>query len=191
MAELQGVDEPAALELVRQFLRKVRETTGLFVERAPAVYGFMHLTFEEYFAARYIADNEIDDILAIISPYRNQARWNGPILLALGYLSRDQRRINRLVERLFSNLAAYQPLMVDQEMRLKNASSVKPMLVWFAETEGEAQESDAVWQDLLFVGQVLAEVKVSPMFCRQQVEKLVLTYVGLIRAMKMTQHNNC
>jgi tetratricopeptide (TPR) repeat protein len=179
MAELQGVDEPAALELVRQFLRKVRETTGLFVERAPAVYGFMHLTFEEYFAARHIADNEIDDILRIISPYRNQARWNEPILLALGYLSADQKRVNRLVEQLFSNLADYQPMIAGQEIRLKNASADHPVLVWTSQPEGEVQESDSVWQDLLFVGQVLAEVKVTPKFCRQQVDKLVLTYLGL------------
>jgi tetratricopeptide (TPR) repeat protein len=179
MAELQGVDEPAALELVRQFLRKVRETTGLFVERAPAVYGFMHLTFEEYFAARHIADNEIDDILRIISPYRNQARWNEPILLALGYLSADQKRVNRLVEQLFSNLADYQPMIAGKEIRLKNASADHPVLVWTSQSEGEVQESDSVWQDLLFVGQVLAEVKVTPRFCRQQVEKLVLTYLGL------------
>jgi predicted NACHT family NTPase len=65
----------------------------------------MHLTFEEYFAARHIADNEIDDILRIISPYRNQARWNEPILLALGYLSADQKRVNRLVEQLFSRFS--------------------------------------------------------------------------------------
>ena len=179
MAELQGVDELAALELVRQFLRKVRETTGLFVERAPAVYGFMHLTFEEYFAARHIADNEIDDILRIISPYRNQARWNEPILLALGYLSADQKRVNRLVEQLFSNLADYQPTIAGQEIRLKNASADNPVLVWYSQPEGGVQESDSVWQDLLFVGQVLAEVKVTPKFCRQQVEKLVLTYLGL------------
>ena len=179
MAELQGVDEPAALELVRQFLRKVRETTGLFVERAPAVYGFMHLTFEEYFAARHIADNEIEDILRIISPYRNQARWNEPILLALGYLSADQKRVNRLVEQLFSNLAAYQPVIAGQEIRLKNAVADHPVLVWYSQPEGEVQESDSVWQDLVFVGQVLADVKVTPKFCRQQVEKLVLTYLGL------------
>ncbi len=182
MAEFQGVDESAALELVRQFLRKVRETTGLFVERAPRVYGFMHLTFEEYFAARHIADNEIDEILQIISSYRNQARWNEPILLALGYLSKDRRRINRLVEQLFSNLAAYQPMIVEREVRVKNASSANQVLMWFNQPDGEVQESKTVWQDLLFVGQVLAEVNVSPMFCRQQIEKLVLTYVGLDRS---------
>ena len=181
MVELQGVDEPTALKLVRQFLRKVRETTGLFVERGPGVYGFMHLTFEEYFAARWIADNEIEDILQIIGAHRNQARWNEPILLALGYLSKDRRRINRLVEGLLRGLDAYQPRVEGCEINLKSASSANPVLVWFDELESEKQQSNTVWQDLLFAGEVLAEVKVSPIFCRQQVEKLVLTYVGLER----------
>ncbi|NEO31358.1 MAG: tetratricopeptide repeat protein, partial [Symploca sp. SIO3C6] len=179
MAELQGVEESKALELVKEFLRKVRETTGLFVERNPDVYGFMHLTFEEYFAARDIADNEIDDILSIINSYRNQARWNEPILLALGYFSQDQRRVHRLLEKLFSDLANYQPIIAGKEIQLKNSVATNPVMVWFSQPEGELQESDSVWQDLLFVGQVLAEVKVMPNFCRQQVEKLVLTYLGL------------
>ncbi len=59
LAELNDTepDSNSVRQAVEQFLRKVRETTGLFVERTPGVYGFMHLTFEEYFAARYIADN--------------------------------------------------------------------------------------------------------------------------------------
>ena len=178
MAELEGVEEPEALELVRQFLRKVRETTGLFVERAPAVYGFMHLTFEEYYAARYIADNEIPDILRIINTYRYQARWNEPLLLALGYLSADRQRVNRLLAQLFGNLADYQPDIADKEIRLKEAGANR-VLVWYPRAEAASQESDLLWQDLLFVGQVLAEIKVTPKFCRQQVEKLVLTYLGL------------
>ena len=178
MAELQGVDDGAALGLVQEFLRKVRETTGLFVERGPGVYGFMHLTFEEYYAARHIANNDVPDILEMIQPYLYEARWNEPILLALGYLSTDQKRVNRLLEKMFESLATYQPIVVGQEIRLKNATS-DPALVWRSETEGEAQESAAVWKDLLFVGQILAEVKVAPKFCRQQVDKLVLTYVGL------------
>ena len=178
MADLQGVEEPEALEMVRQFLRKVRETTGLFVERAPAVYGFMHLTFEEYYAARYIADNEIPDILKIINTYRYQARWNEPILLALGYLSADRQRVNRLLEQLFGNLADYQPDIAGKEIRLKETGANR-VLVWYPRAEAAPRESDSLWQDLLFVGQVLAEIKVTPKFCRQQVEKLVVTYLGL------------
>ncbi len=178
MAELKGVDEPIALELVRQFLRKVRETTGLFVERAPEMYGFMHLTFEEYFAARRIADNEIDDILNIISPYRNQARWNEPILLALGYISNDQNRLNRLLKKLFSHLSDYQPNIIGQEIQLKKVADVL-VLVWHSVAEGDVRESEGMWQDLLFVGQILAEVRVTSAFSTRPIDLLVSTYLGL------------
>jgi tetratricopeptide (TPR) repeat protein len=105
MAQLQGVDESVALELVQQFLRKVRETTGLFVERAPGLYGFMHLTFEEYFAARYIVDHESDRVLEIIQSKISDARWEEPILLALSFLdSYFPQRSRALIKFLFKDL---------------------------------------------------------------------------------------
>src|SRR5262249_22685548 len=39
---------------VRRFLKTVREHSGLFVERGNGLYGFMHLTFQEYFVARHL-----------------------------------------------------------------------------------------------------------------------------------------
>jgi len=42
--------DPTVKAEIDKFLIAVREHTGLFVERAPKRYGFMHLTFEEYFA---------------------------------------------------------------------------------------------------------------------------------------------
>ncbi len=182
MAELQGVEPAAALELVRQFLRKVRETTGLFVERAPGGYGFMHLTFEEYFVARHIADNEVSEILEIINTHRDESRWTEPILLALGYLSSDANRVNRLVGQLFKHLEHYQPTLKGKEIRLKNAESNAPVLVWQSAEASEnapLQESPAIWKDLLFAGQLLSEVKITSNFRKQLVKQLVLTYLGM------------
>jgi tetratricopeptide (TPR) repeat protein len=105
MVELQGIDKSFALERVRLFLRKVRETTGLLVERAPGVYGFMHLTFEEYFTARYIADNKINDILEIIESKLSDPRWEEPIFLALSFLNhRVPQQSKNLIESLLTDL---------------------------------------------------------------------------------------
>jgi len=38
-------------------LNAIEAQHGIFVERAKGVYSFAHLTFQEYFTARYIADN--------------------------------------------------------------------------------------------------------------------------------------
>ncbi|WP_293079715.1 NACHT domain-containing protein [Moorena sp. SIO3H5] len=130
LAEIHGElndedpDSQSVQSQINDFLRRVRETTGLFVERAPGSYGFMHLTFEAYFAARYIADNDVSEILDIINQHRYEARWHEPILLALGYLgSENPRRINKLVPKLFKPLDHYQPRIDYGEIKLRKTSS--------------------------------------------------------------------
>ncbi|MBI3732071.1 MAG: HEAT repeat domain-containing protein [Chloroflexi bacterium] len=73
---------------VDEFLQRVREHTGIFVERAPKVYGFMHLTFEEYFAARELVRRR-DQTARRIYERRHQPRWEEPIRLAISFLSDD------------------------------------------------------------------------------------------------------
>lgn len=185
LAELND-DEPeseSVRQAVEQFLRKVRETTGLFVERAPGVYGFMHLTFEEYFAARYIADHERSEILQLIRKHLHEPRWDEPILLALGYYGvHSPRQVNKLVEELFSNLEGYEPAIQGGEIRIKNASSPDVLLIWSA-SQGESANADnplALWlKDLLFAGEVLAQVEVNSRIRSKLIEKLVVTDLGL------------
>ena len=76
---------PKIKEEVNKFLIAVREHTGLFVERAPKRYGFMHLTFEEYYAARYLIARSKTRAMLIRNHLHNP-RWNEPILLALGFV---------------------------------------------------------------------------------------------------------
>ncbi len=90
LAKRRGVteDHPDIPQAVDDFLRRVREHTGLFVERAPTYYGFMHLTFEEYFAARYLLRSRME-AAKLIHQFRHQPRWEEVTLLAVGYLSKD------------------------------------------------------------------------------------------------------
>ncbi len=70
---------------VRKFLAAVREHTGLFVERAPRRYGFMHLTFEEYYVARHLVARS-KTRAKLLRQHLHQPRWEEPILLALGFV---------------------------------------------------------------------------------------------------------
>ncbi|QBD74919.1 NACHT domain-containing protein [Ktedonosporobacter rubrisoli] len=81
-------DHPDILHEVKKFLRQVREHTGLFVERAPGRYGFMHLTFEEYYAARYLVARS-KTRARLIRQHLHDPRWREVILLALGFVSLD------------------------------------------------------------------------------------------------------
>jgi HEAT repeat protein len=74
---------------VEDFLMRVREHTGLFVERAPGHFGFMHLTFEEYFAGRELLRRYRTTAQEIYAR-RHLPRWEEPILLAIGYESKSR-----------------------------------------------------------------------------------------------------
>src|SRR5207248_6830109 len=82
--------KPRIIEEVKAFLLAVREHTGLFVERAPKQYGFMHLTFEEYYAARYLVARS-KTRARLIRNHLHDPRWEEPILLALAFVGLDSR----------------------------------------------------------------------------------------------------
>jgi tetratricopeptide (TPR) repeat protein len=171
-------------QAVEQFLRKVRETTGLFVERAPGLYGFMHLTFEEYFAAREIADKiAVDEILETIRLHLEEPRWQEPILLALSYLGiHSPRQANYLVEQLLSGLEQYRPDLQRGEIKLRNSSSSDPILIWH-DAEGEPtdsyRESTTLWKELTFAAQIFSQVEVNSWICSNLIEKLIVTLLRL------------
>jgi HEAT repeat protein len=75
-----------AAPVVTEFLRRVEKHTGIFVEKAPGRYGFMHLTFEEYFAARYLVDDEETSVVVDrIQHLKHHPRWEESIRLAIAY----------------------------------------------------------------------------------------------------------
>ncbi|AFY55802.1 putative NTPase (NACHT family) [Rivularia sp. PCC 7116] len=185
LAELND-DEPeseSVLQAVGEFLRKVRETTGLFVERTPGFYGFMHLTFEEYFAARYIADNDPNEILQLIQNHLHEPRWNEPILLALGYYGiHFPTQVKKLIKKLFKNLEDYQPTLQHGEIQIKNSSSEEQTIIYLKaedKSENNSQEVELKLKNLLFAGQVIAEVEVNSIFRKKLIRKLVITCLGI------------
>ena len=79
-------DHPDAIEAVNDFLKRVDEFTGILDERELGQYGFMHQTFEEYFAARELVRLSRDAARKIFE-VRHDPRWEEPILLAIGFKS--------------------------------------------------------------------------------------------------------
>jgi hypothetical protein len=77
---------PDIEQAVERFLTAVREHSGLYVERGEGLYGFMHLTFQEYFAARQLVSSSERGREEILKRL-HQPRWREPILLAVGSLS--------------------------------------------------------------------------------------------------------
>ncbi len=82
----EGAEEPSdrASRLAREFVDIVRDQTGLLAEQAPDRFGFMHLTFEEYLAARHIASRR--DPFHPVKPHLHDPRWREVILLSAASL---------------------------------------------------------------------------------------------------------
>ncbi|HEV7891341.1 MAG TPA: NACHT domain-containing protein [Pyrinomonadaceae bacterium] len=68
-------------------LKSIEAQQGIFVERAREVYSFSHLTFQEYFAAKYIVDNASKGTLsALIKEHCADSRWREVFLLTTSLL---------------------------------------------------------------------------------------------------------
>lgn len=80
--ERQQAQERAAL-----FLKDMRHFAGLLAERGQDAFGFLHLTFQEYFVGRALA--RMDDAearWALVREHLHRPRWREPLLLCAGQL---------------------------------------------------------------------------------------------------------
>ena len=72
----------AVRECIDGFLKRVEEHSGLLVMHSTGTVGFLHLTFQEYFAARYLV-NDFDEAKTLLRKHRHMARWEEPLRLAI------------------------------------------------------------------------------------------------------------
>lgn len=67
-----------------EILKAIEVQHGLLVERARTVYSFSHLTFQEYFTAKYFTIHPDSGILKTFVSHCIESRWREVFLLALG-----------------------------------------------------------------------------------------------------------
>ncbi|MBV9691342.1 MAG: HEAT repeat domain-containing protein, partial [Ktedonobacteraceae bacterium] len=93
-------DEGEAARLAAQFLETVRGQTGILVERGKQRYGFLHQTFEEYFAARELVKRKEQERNEFIRAHLHDARWREVVLLTvgiIGILDSNEEEVTELV----------------------------------------------------------------------------------------------
>ena len=98
----------AAQKAVDKFLQIINERSGILVERGIGVYSFAHLTFQEYLAARALADHK--DALTFSVEKLPDPWWREVILLQAGYLStQGKRRVSELIDAILTADKATEP----------------------------------------------------------------------------------
>lgn len=73
-----------AEQLSADFIELIREQSGILMETGHQMFGFMHLTFEEYLAARYLAGKR--NVLEVVGEKLHNPNWREVILLTAGSL---------------------------------------------------------------------------------------------------------
>jgi predicted NACHT family NTPase len=97
------LSERTAYRRAAQFRRNVAEFSGIFPERGldqdgRGIYGFLHLTFEEYFAAARLGELWDREGSRVLKPLLHDPRWLEIILLAAGRFSEfSQYQASRFV----------------------------------------------------------------------------------------------
>ncbi|HEY6331853.1 MAG TPA: HEAT repeat domain-containing protein [Blastocatellia bacterium] len=83
--ELYHYDAADSRTRAAEFVDIIVQHSGLLVERENGVFAFAHLTFQEFLAARELADNR--DYIEFIPTHLHDPWWREVILLLAGYLS--------------------------------------------------------------------------------------------------------
>lgn len=92
-----GTQELAEIRAA-QFLRRQEVTSGLLVSRREQSYRFVHLTFQEYLAAWYLANRDFDEVIAVIEPHLRQQRWFETLqLLGSEWAKQSDEKLDRYV----------------------------------------------------------------------------------------------
>jgi hypothetical protein len=89
-----GLEAGQAKDQGERILRYLGERSGLLVERGPDVFGFWHLTFQEYYAARGILDEAkaggTRDEAGLLRPHLYHPRWAEAVRLVSAQLPPPQ-----------------------------------------------------------------------------------------------------
>jgi formylglycine-generating enzyme required for sulfatase activity/energy-coupling factor transporter ATP-binding protein EcfA2 len=82
----EGLNRHEAKEAARRFLDSVHRYSSLLLEKGPDRFGFLHLTFEEYLAAKALARLPPEEAVSRVRANPEDSRWRETFLLAVGAL---------------------------------------------------------------------------------------------------------
>ncbi len=111
------LSEQDAHRRAAQFRRNVAEFSGIFLERGldkerRSLYGFLHLTFEEYFAAVRLGELWDREGSQVLKPLLHDPRWVEIILLAAGRFGEfSQYQATRFVRAILEAGSQYEDIL--------------------------------------------------------------------------------
>ena len=95
-------DKGETFELDCESILKAVETQhGIFVERAKKIYSFSHLTFQEYFVAKYCTDNaQYGSLKSLVNKHITDENWREVFLITAGILPKSDNFMLMILNKL-------------------------------------------------------------------------------------------
>ena len=87
--DLSNKDILLSKEQAKDFILIMKERSGILQEVSPGTYGFIHLTFKEYLAARNLTDLKTDSIIGELGDNLFKPEWKEVVLLTVTSLARN------------------------------------------------------------------------------------------------------
>ena len=108
-------------------LKSIEAQHGLLVERAKGIYSFSHLTFQEYFTAKYIIDNAAKGAIRdLINKHITDPRWYEVFLIVAGMLPKGDEFILLMKHKIDSlaRRSLYQIILITQNTMTKQEAKL-------------------------------------------------------------------
>lgn len=114
-------------------LKAIEAQHGLLVERARRIYSFSHLTFQEYFTAKYWTNGEKIESLEKLVNYVSEKRWREVFLLATEMLRKNDKLLLMMKEKIDDIVAGEEKIQqflawIDEKAKAANIQA-KPAAV--------------------------------------------------------------
>ena len=102
-------DGARAPQEARRFIAVIRDRGGLLQGRGDGTLEFMHRTFQEYLAARYIAAQPDPNYIDLVMEHLHKSWWQEVHLLVIGYLGSSSVTAAKTTQLLHTILHVYRP----------------------------------------------------------------------------------
>ena len=96
-ARQHSADQETAETAARAIFSFTEERAGLLVNKAQGNVGFLHLSLQEYLAARHVMQRPAAERMAFVSANAGRARWREPILYLL-FMIGNETELGQLLE---------------------------------------------------------------------------------------------
>ena len=102
-------EQAAATREAKQFLDALGLRSGLLQYMGDDRYGFPHLTFQEYLAARYIAAQPDPEYIDLVMTHLHEAWWREVHLLTIAHLGSGNEGASKASALILTILHVYAP----------------------------------------------------------------------------------